>query len=306
MSRKKASRKSATTVFIACEGRNTEPAYFQRIKEHVEESGEFALTIYPDDTEPNPKTDALGLIEEAKRRSDEFDEVWVVFDKDGYTKHADAFTEAHTHSVKIGFSSIAFEHWVLLHFERCKQPFAKSQDIIQDKLTGGPGFFPAYAKKAHVDIYDGMSHNTHVAVENAAWLRHQQKPELSTKKIYEVNPYTDLDILVARLLGMNTVRWTGVGEKITVEQISLSITQEASTLNIHLENKRPKSFVTQSISYKTRTSAGESEYRPMESKLISPGGTETISLPVNPDVQDLMIRLDGTDLMIAVLPQARR
>ncbi|TAE46477.1 MAG: RloB domain-containing protein [Bacteroidetes bacterium] len=305
MSRKKASRKSATTVFIACEGRSTEPAYFQRIKEQVEESGDFALTIYPDDTEPNPKTDALGLIEEAKRRSGEFDEVWVVFDKDGYTKHADAFTEAHTHEVKIGFSSIAFEHWVLLHFERSKQPFVKSQDIIQDKLRGGPGFFPTYTKKAHVDIYDGMRHHTHLAIENAAWLRHQQKPELSTKKIYEVNPYTDLDILVARLLGMNTILWIGLGEKMTVEQLSLSTTQEASTLNIHIENKRPESFVTQSISYKTRNSAGESEYRPLESKLISPGGTETISLPINSDVNDLMIRVAGSYLMLAVPQQVQ-
>ncbi len=83
-------RISTTTIFIACEGRNTEPLYFESIAEQVEDDGLLAITIYPDKDTPNPKTDALNLIREAQSKGDEFDEVWVVFDKDGYTKHEES------------------------------------------------------------------------------------------------------------------------------------------------------------------------------------------------------------------------
>ena len=57
-----------------------------------------------------------------------FDEVWVVFDKDGYTKHEEVFELAKNgaREVKIAFSSIAFEHWALLHFTKCSTAFPKS------------------------------------------------------------------------------------------------------------------------------------------------------------------------------------
>jgi hypothetical protein len=54
-------RISPTSIFIACEGRNTEPLYFERIAEQVEDDGLLAITIYPDKDTPNPKTDALNL-----------------------------------------------------------------------------------------------------------------------------------------------------------------------------------------------------------------------------------------------------
>jgi hypothetical protein len=40
-------RISPTAIFIACEGRNTEPLYFERIAEQVEDDGLLAITIYP-------------------------------------------------------------------------------------------------------------------------------------------------------------------------------------------------------------------------------------------------------------------
>ena len=60
-----AKRKPKHTIFIACEGKNTEPLYFENIKE-IEEDREnypFSITIYPDrECDVNPKTDALGLV----------------------------------------------------------------------------------------------------------------------------------------------------------------------------------------------------------------------------------------------------
>ena len=54
MSRRKR-RTPPKTIFIACEGTNTEPTYFERIKEEIEEVGEYKLTVYPDKKERKPK-----------------------------------------------------------------------------------------------------------------------------------------------------------------------------------------------------------------------------------------------------------
>ena len=52
----------------------------------------YSLTVYPDENEAKPKSNPLGLINEAISRKDEgFDEFWAVYDKDGYTKHEDSF-----------------------------------------------------------------------------------------------------------------------------------------------------------------------------------------------------------------------
>jgi hypothetical protein len=121
-------RKPNISIFIACEGSNTEPLYFEKLKEIMEENDDYpyAVTIYPDkDFDENPKTDAIGLINVAIERKEDFDELWVVFDKDGYTKHKEAFELAKENKINIAFSSISFETWVLLHFERNNKSFSK-------------------------------------------------------------------------------------------------------------------------------------------------------------------------------------
>ena len=76
------------------------------------------------------KTDAVNLVKLAKQEIKNYDEVWAVFDKDGYTKHEKAFDDAQKHGIKLGFSSIAFEHWILLHYEQNRTAFPKSQKVI--------------------------------------------------------------------------------------------------------------------------------------------------------------------------------
>ena len=56
--------------------------------------------------------------------------MWVVYDKDGYSKHAETFDYAKRHNVKIAFSSISFETWILLHFGYTTRAFEKSEKII--------------------------------------------------------------------------------------------------------------------------------------------------------------------------------
>jgi len=117
MSKKK--RVLRTTIFIACEGRNTEPIYFEKLVEEIEDQGSFAVTIYPDKRDDNPVSHALGLVQEARSRIDEFDEVWVVFDRNGYTKHKEAFDLANdpVHGKRVNIAKLA-EEWIPLEKPR--------------------------------------------------------------------------------------------------------------------------------------------------------------------------------------------
>src|SRR6186713_2987315 len=167
MARKK--RSLRRTIFIACEGRNTEPIYFEKIAEEIEDRGTFSVTIYPERGDNAHVSHALGLVLEARSRIDDFDEVWVVFDRNGYTKHKKAFDLAaepvNGKRVHIAFSSIAFEHWVLLHFEKSNRAFVKSAAIVQ--LLHDSGYFPEYEKKAYIDTYSFLKDLTLQAMENA-------------------------------------------------------------------------------------------------------------------------------------------
>ena len=267
-------RISPTAIFIACEGRNTEPLYLESIAEQVEDEGLLAITIYPDKDIPNPKTDALNLIREAQSKGDEFDEVWAVFDKDGYTKHEEAFDLAINgqREVKIAFSSIAFEHWALLHFTKCDNAFQKSdcKDDREHVLLCGTGqnandchgqrcvagymrehnFCKDYAKSGN--YYFNHLDKKEIAFKNAAWLRYKMRLNLNEQnnKIYQINPYTDVDVLVKRLFCITTnYIWTGLNERVETDNFSIYVEKTEDSFNVQLNNKSKQSFIFNQINY---------------------------------------------------------
>lgn len=175
---------------------------------------------------PEKEMRLLGLVLEARSRMDDFDEVWVVFDRNGYTKHKEAFELAaepvNGKRVHIAFSSIAFEMWVLLHFEKSNMMFAKSAGIVQ--LLHDGGYFPGYEKKAYIDTFSFLKDRTLQAMENAAWLRHELEKAgvLDGRPLYELNPYTDVDVLVARLLEVHEKwLWGWPGVLVSIGEIGL-------------------------------------------------------------------------------------
>ena len=272
MAKKRAARQS---LFIACEGRNTEPLYFESIAEQIEDEGNLVITIYPDRNNDSPKTDALGLIREAQSRGDEFDELWVVFDKNGYTKHAEAFAlaegDANRKKVNIAFSSIAFEHWILLHFTQSATYFVKSdckdakehtlfcgtnrhtQDCHGERCVAGfirqNAFCSDYAKSNNYSFYFNHKEKTEIALKNAAWLRFKMAQEITKNggKIHSINPYTNVDVLVKRLLNIHTnFIWSSINESITVENLILKVEKEVSKWVVSITNEGKSTFLLNS------------------------------------------------------------
>ena len=219
------------SIYIVCEGTNTERIYFEEIAQQDDVFEKYAITVYPSEEDQRKaskkegesiKTDAVNLVKVAKPKI-KYDEVWAVFDKDGYTKHEKAFDDAHKHSIKLGFSSIAFEPWILLHYEQNPTAFPKSQNVI-DYLEHA-GYYTGYSKKADVSIYPILKNLTKTAIENAAWLRREMAKNLADcdNKKYEVNPYTTVDKLVMKLLDFNPVTYGYIKETLRISDFSITV-----------------------------------------------------------------------------------
>jgi RloB-like protein len=238
-------RKTKTVLYIACEGTKTEYHYFEALKESMDNDA-LEVRIYPDESDKldlqsahfvakkhkkgmksvekplqGLKTDPRSLCDhviEKCKREEGIDEAWIVMDKDGHSNLPLVFEKAQKAGIQIAFSSISFEHWLLLHFEQNKTAFAKSdckdkegrylkcgQDLHENDCKGVRCVASHIRMKKYISDYDKKTttlfHQTQsllsVAFENAASVRNLYPQGIA---IYDKNPYTDVDVLVKRLL----------------------------------------------------------------------------------------------------------
>lgn len=167
-----------------------------------------------------------------------YESAWAVFDKDYHPKHKEAFElaeqEIDGNKVKIAFSSISFEQWILLHFEKNLTAFEKSEckenkvpincgtgkhenDCYGKRCIGGylrrQKHLTNYSKSVNRTSFDNL-HNLHsIAIKNAAWLKYQVSKNNLTTPVYELNPYTNMDNFLKYLLNIEQeIVWMGLEE----------------------------------------------------------------------------------------------
>lgn len=106
--------KTRDVFYIITNGEQTECNYFTLLK--AKRSVYDVKVIFEN-------ADPVGLVKYAKRYVDDANQVWCVFDID-YTYKENrlipALKEAETCGIKIAYSNIAFEVWLISHFEKCK------------------------------------------------------------------------------------------------------------------------------------------------------------------------------------------
>ena len=100
------------SFLIVCEGKQTEPNYFKALTKGIES---INCEISGKGKDPN------SLVEYAitKKANNDFDKIWVVFDKDEVPNNDfnDAIAEAERNYIECAWSNEAFELWFLYHFE---------------------------------------------------------------------------------------------------------------------------------------------------------------------------------------------
>jgi hypothetical protein len=189
------SQKVKKRILIISEGKKTEPNYFNAVK------AKFRLSsVEVPDTKKNTGKELLQIAidyqKKAKKDRNPYDEIWIILDRDGYTKHPLVFDRAKNYpELKIGFSSPCFEYWLLLHFEYTSAPFNDCDNTIK-KLKN---HLPDYDKGE--DYSRLLLGKIEMAITNSKQIKKHQV-NTSNQKIYEYNPYTDLYELMEMLINM--------------------------------------------------------------------------------------------------------
>ena len=130
------------SFLIICEGVNTEPDYFNAFRltsANIKAVGQGLNTV-------GLVQKALRMKEEERKKGREYDQCWVVFDKDDFPDRDfnRAIGMAEAGGMRVAYSNQAFEYWFLLHYNLVQGPMHRNQ--YETKLSGLLGF--SYNKEA--------------------------------------------------------------------------------------------------------------------------------------------------------------
>lgn len=184
---------------IFCEGKNTEPDYFNSfpISNIAFCSGEGETTIKLVNT-------AIKYKSEQRITKKSTDQVWVVFDYDyDGTKqpkqkqdYNSAIAKAQANNIGVAFSNDSFELWYLLHFQNCRAQ--ESRKWYNNQLSKKLDF--KYGKEGGVTMkmYTYLLEYQADAIARAQTL--SENYDLESDKAYsEMNPLTTVHLLVREL-----------------------------------------------------------------------------------------------------------
>ena len=121
MARKTGKINARDTFYIITNGERSEKNYFDLLKSYK--------SIYDVKVEYENR-DPLGLVEFAVRYRKDANQVWCVFDIDASHKEErliPAIKLAEEHNIKYAFSNLAFEVWLISHFQVCDKCMNCSQ-----------------------------------------------------------------------------------------------------------------------------------------------------------------------------------
>ena len=251
---------------------------------------------------------------------DGYMEGWAVFDKDTFTHHKEAFALAESiEGLHIAFSSYCFEEWLLTHFERNSQPFTVSvcKDCNgRDKgcgtgvVDGCHGEVCLAGRLRECDYITDYAKNQESVFENytlprlewcyvnAAWIR-----TLSTEPIYHRNPYTDVDVLVKRLLGDNKVHhWHELNSSFEFCRCEISVNYSDEVLTIN--NCGTITVILNSTNCVLCNSDCQ-EQRKLGLGIVERESCKQIEMPL-PDCEALLCLIDGYNVhyvpLVRLLP----
>jgi hypothetical protein len=266
------------TIVIVCEDTVVTPTYLGKIRAEVMKGGSWEnILVYPippsDPTtvrnnnphkserkirtflpgneetafeiEEEHKAVPVRYVREAQLRilESNYDEGWAVYDLDGHPRQAAAHNLSLTEPIiKIAFSSIAVEHWLLLHFTKDNTAYSKSADIPVHQFIAG------YNKdtKGKINIYEHLRPHLDVALENAAWLRTINAGK--STPFYTINPYVDTDLLIKRLYEIDEeISWGYINEPFTLKYIQFSIIRDGTRILINISNNSHAGIVSGQI-----------------------------------------------------------
>lgn len=164
-------REVKQTFLIVCEGVNTEPDYFNAFRltsANIKAVGQGINTV-------GLVQKALRIREEERKKGRDYDQCWVVFDKDDFPDNDfnRAIALAQTSGMKVAYSNQAFEYWFLLHYNLIQGPMHRN--LYAEKLSGLLGM--AYSKEAGFasQLFRVLADKRDQAIRNAKAIMRQME-----------------------------------------------------------------------------------------------------------------------------------
>ena len=151
------------TFLIVCEGEVTEPEYFNSFRltsANVKAIGKGMNTI-------SLVKEAIVIRDIEKRRNRNYDQCWVVFDKDDFadSDFNAAIQMAQANGFHVAYSNQAFEFWFLLHFNLYQGAIHRNR--YAEMLTHLLGFKYGKTKGDSVRVFNVIYPKTRMAIDNA-------------------------------------------------------------------------------------------------------------------------------------------
>ena len=139
-SKLKSKRLAPANYLIVCEGKQTEPNYFNGLKKKINEKyGNKVDVLIPSIEVKGTGKNTIDLVNYTDKfvnySNKRYGQVWVVFDKDDYSD--DQFDKAiRTCDYNVAWSNPNFELWILSHLKRVTKYISKeNDDKIFEKVT---------------------------------------------------------------------------------------------------------------------------------------------------------------------------
>lgn len=196
--RKRGVREPLSTLYIVCEGKKTEPLYFENYRTRVNNVKIRTVTC--------SNKDAVGIVDFAitKIKRGDFslednDEVICVFDCDKNENDAleKSFKNARENKIKMCLSNPRFELWFLLHYEYADQPFTKEK--LESRLEK---HIPNYVKNK--DYFGKLLPMRDDAIKNAEKLNTYHSSNGVSLESVKSNPSTQVHEVIALIHGFNS------------------------------------------------------------------------------------------------------
>lgn len=152
-------REPKRRFILYCEGKNTEPAYFQAIQRTCSSA---LISVEPRGGVGVPMTIAKaavayakseGLAPGSRRRKHSFekqDQVWAVFDRDEHPEFKQAVLMCERSGVRVARSNPCFELWLILHDQDYNQPNRRER-VQADLKALRPEYDPKRTKTPDCD-----------------------------------------------------------------------------------------------------------------------------------------------------------
>ncbi|MCD4823031.1 MAG: RloB family protein [Phycisphaerae bacterium] len=195
LKRPSSSRQIQERVLIVCEGKKTEPKYFNALRR--EYRGVTVTVKASKGSAPWTVVDQAIKKRENDRAQEleDYDHVWAVFDTENPTNNPHlikAFKKAAKEGIKVAYSNPCFEFWILLHFKKIGRPFLDYDEVKKELIK----HYPDYEKGQ--DVYSQIKDNTDTAIKNAKAIDTHQHKDKSNP--IDRNPSTKVHDLVEYIL----------------------------------------------------------------------------------------------------------